>query len=166
MKAGGGLMEATARLQRQGLKAQNKELEKIHLGAKGSAKANEHACFWVPASVKHNAPVDGHNRDSFFCYGGVNIQPKVNEVRSTFKPPTANRVGGSDFNRGRASEFRKDGFQDHHIISWTNKATKDHPLLKMAGFTEQNMHSRKNKIFLPTTEGLHTTRAIHSGRHT
>ena len=54
------------------------------------------------------------------------------------------------------------GFQCHHIISHTNEATKDHKLFRLAGFDVQ---SQTNKIYLPTGEGLHRTRAIHLGRH-
>tara|TARA_R110002072_G_scaffold47902_2_gene131246 strand:- start:782 stop:1510 length:729 start_codon:yes stop_codon:yes gene_type:complete len=55
-----------------------------------------------------------------------------------------------------------EGYQDHHIISDKNPMTKNHPLLKKAGF---DLQSRANKIFLPTSEGIHPRRSIHVGRH-
>lgn len=66
---------------------------------------------------------------------------------------------GAGFDRTAATR----GFQDHHIISHTNQLTKDHALLKLAGF---DLESRSNKIFLPTGDSLHNTRSIHRGRHT
>ncbi|NKD56002.1 MULTISPECIES: hemagglutinin repeat-containing protein [unclassified Haematospirillum] len=54
------------------------------------------------------------------------------------------------------------GFQDHHIISNKNRATKDHDLLDLADF---DLDSRANRIFLPTKAELHPTRSIHLGRH-
>ena len=68
------------------------------------------------------------------------------------------RSAGSGFNRRAVLE----GFHEHHIISYTNRYTKNHDLLDLAGF---NLHSRKNKIFLPTRESLHPTRSLHLGRH-
>jgi hypothetical protein len=56
-----------------------------------------------------------------------------------------------------------EGFQDHHIVSDKNKLTQNHELLDLAGF---DLQKRQNKIFLPTEEALHSTRSIHSGRHT
>ena len=63
------------------------------------------------------------------------------------------------FNRKTVLE----GFQDHHIISDKNILTKNHELLDLSGV---NLHSRGNKIFLPTDASLHPTRSIHLGRHT
>lgn len=54
------------------------------------------------------------------------------------------------------------GFQEHHIIPKGSKLTKNHPLLKLAGF---NLESRANKIFLPTTLGGYKQRSPHSGGH-
>jgi hypothetical protein len=56
------------------------------------------------------------------------------------------------------------GYQDHHIISHLTKETRDHPLLRLAGF---DLQSQANKIFLPKedTEDMHPTRALHRGRH-
>ncbi|MCC5792427.1 MAG: AHH domain-containing protein [Legionellaceae bacterium] len=49
------------------------------------------------------------------------------------------------------------------MISPTNSATKNHPLLKAAGFN--NIDSRPNRIYLPTQPSQHPTRSIHRGRH-
>jgi len=53
-------------------------------------------------------------------------------------------------------------FQVHHIISITNSATKDHPLLKLAGF---DLDSRSNKMWLPYNAKLYPSRSIHKGKH-
>lgn len=63
----------------------------------------------------------------------------------------------------REANLKKQGFQDHHIISDKNKLTKNHELLDAAGY---DLQSRNNKMFLPTNESLHPTRSIHKGRHT
>jgi hypothetical protein len=77
--------------------------------------------------------------------------------------------GGENLAQGTILKVktRIDGqlFQDHHIISHTNIHTKNHDLIKLAGF---DLESRANKIFLPTTEGAEvstTERSIHEGRH-
>jgi hypothetical protein len=57
-------------------------------------------------------------------------------------------------------------FQQHHIISHTNDATKNHPLWQASGI---NPHSRVNIMLLPTKKGANVTstkRALHTGRHT
>ncbi len=61
-------------------------------------------------------------------------------------------------------EYQIDGkkFQDHHIISDTNKHTQNHELWEKAGMNPQ---SKVNKIFLPTEPEHHQTRSIHKGRH-
>ncbi|WP_332819384.1 AHH domain-containing protein [Sphingopyxis sp.] len=56
----------------------------------------------------------------------------------------------------------KQGFEDHHIVSDTNRLTMNHELLDLAGY---NLQSRSNKIFLPRTAELHPARSIHNGRH-
>jgi hypothetical protein len=65
--------------------------------------------------------------------------------------------------KSKISAIRKQGFQDHHIISDKNALTKNHELLELADF---DLQSRANKILLPETEALHPTRSIHNGRHT
>jgi hypothetical protein len=62
----------------------------------------------------------------------------------------------------KAEQITKQGYQKHHIISNTNKLTKDHPLFKLAGVDSD---SWVNKIFLPARDGIHPTRSIHNGRH-
>ncbi|WP_269431266.1 AHH domain-containing protein [Paenibacillus algorifonticola] len=39
---------------------------------------------------------------------------------------------------------------------------KNHALIKAAGY---DLHSRNNKMFLPTDGTLHPTRSIHKGKH-
>nr|WP_269151603.1 AHH domain-containing protein [Sutcliffiella horikoshii] len=63
----------------------------------------------------------------------------------------------------KAANLRKQGFQEHHIISDKNKLTQNHKLLKEAGF---DLQSRSNKMFLPSKASLHPTRSIHKGKHT
>jgi len=99
-----------------------------------------------------------------------------NKGSSSFSGAGGNRAGGGSGGNGNPpgggsgggpTSFNRDtikkGFQDHHIISPTNKLTRDHELLKLAGF---DLESRANKIFLPSKESLHATRSPHLGRHT
>ena len=74
-----------------------------------------------------------------------------------------NKIGGRGLYRNRASKVLKSlGYQEHHIISNKNDWTKDHELLKLAGF---NLDSRSNKMFLPKSPGMHPSRSIHNGKH-
>jgi hypothetical protein len=75
-----------------------------------------------------------------------------------FGPGGSEARGVAGFDRAAAIK----GFQDHHIISHTNPLTRDHPLIKLAGF---DLESRSNKVFLPKDEASHPTRSIHNGRH-
>lgn len=67
----------------------------------------------------------------------------------------------------KVADLKNKGFQEHHIISWTNKATKNHELIKLAGYSnpEDFLQSQRNKIYLPSDPALHSTRSIHKGRH-
>ncbi|WP_339456495.1 MULTISPECIES: RHS repeat-associated core domain-containing protein [unclassified Pseudomonas] len=69
----------------------------------------------------------------------------------------------SSINR-RIGRLKKQGYQDHHILSDKHASTKNHPLLKLAGF---DLQSRQNKIFLPNKTRALTdgSRSIHQGRH-
>jgi hypothetical protein len=58
--------------------------------------------------------------------------------------------------------FKTLGFQDHHIISPTNRATRNHPLLGLAGY---DLQGRANRMLLPSISSAHPTRSIHRGRH-
>jgi RHS repeat-associated protein len=64
----------------------------------------------------------------------------------------------------RINKLKKQGYQDHHILSDKHASTKNHPLLKLAGF---DLQSRQNKIFLPNkaTAMADGRRSIHEGRH-
>ncbi len=62
----------------------------------------------------------------------------------------------------RKAHLTRQGFQEHHIISHTNRATKNHQLIRLAGF---DLQSRANKIFLPKDKTVHGKRSIHCGRH-
>ena len=64
----------------------------------------------------------------------------------------------------RINKLKKQGYQDHHILSDKHDSTKNHPLLKLAGF---DLQSRQNKIFLPNKTKALTDgrRSIHQGRH-
>jgi RHS repeat-associated protein len=62
----------------------------------------------------------------------------------------------------RAARLRAQGFQEHHIISWSNPLTREHPLLKEAGF---DLESRANKMFLPRDAVTQESRSVHRGRH-
>ena len=67
----------------------------------------------------------------------------------------------SSINR-KVNNIKKKGFQEHHIASDKHSSTKNHPLFKLSGVSQQ---SRTNKIMLPSTGSLHPTRSIHKGRH-
>ena len=73
------------------------------------------------------------------------------------------QVGGvtTSINR-KLAILRAQGFQEHHIISPTNSAVRNHPLLSAAGY---DLQGRSNKIVLPNDARVHPTRAIHIGRH-
>jgi hypothetical protein len=79
----------------------------------------------------------------------------------------AKGMGGRGIPRGIGARVKVDGklFQEHHIISDKAKATRDHPLLSLAGL---NLQSKENKMLLPTRAGAMTSttkRSIHEGRH-
>ena len=108
-------------------KGLNNQLEagfvRIDLGKHEEAIDLKGKCFWVPASVRHEVRKDaatGQTRYSFFVYGGVNIQPRINVVQGGNGPLGGNAVGGGAFNRN----IDKQKFQDHHIASELNKHTK------------------------------------------
>jgi hypothetical protein len=135
----------------------------IHLGKEDKPVDLNGQCFLVPASVHHQESrvnSRGLSQHSFFVYGGVSIQSRINLNREASGPLGGSRVGGGAFNRADITK----GFQRHHIISWTNSATKNHELLTRAGFN--NLHSQPNRIYLPTQETLHRWRSIHRGKHT
>lgn len=59
-----------------------------------------------------------------------------------------------------------EGCQSHHIISWTNRHTKNHPLVKAAGYDLKS--DPGNRILLPDAEAASrstTVRSVHHGRH-
>lgn len=110
----------------------------INLGKEDEPIDLEGKCLWVPASVRHEVKKDdtsGLTRYSFFVYGGVNVQPRINMVTGRNAPLSGNRVGGGSFNRNNITK----GFQDHHIASNKNQFTKDHQLWKLSGV---NVNSR------------------------
>jgi len=133
----------------------------VHLNTNAAEPDTQGECFWVPASVRHEVDQDSpsHSRYSFFVYGGVNVQPRVNMTHGGGGSLGGNSVGGGSFNRQNITR----GFQDHHIVSHSNRFTKNHQLFQLAGI---NVHSRVNKIYLPTNASLHPTRSIHIGCHT
>ena len=138
-----------------------KGFDKINLGKNKEPVDQSETCLWVPASVRHDVQRDeetGLTRYSFFVYGGVSINPKVNIVQGG-GPLRGNPVGSVAFNRMQATR----GFQDHHIASNKNSSTRNHDLWKLAGI---DINSRTNKIYLPTKAEQHPTRSIHNGRHT
>ena len=65
--------------------------------------------------------------------------------------------------KARVARLKRLGFQEHHIISTKNVATKNHELLDLAKFDPEH---RSNKIFLPKEPKTHPTRSPHNGRHT
>lgn len=73
----------------------------IKLGKQKEEVDLEGKCFWVPASVCHQAPV-GTSRHSFFVYGGVNINPRVNIVQNGNIALRGNQIGGGSFSNVNA----------------------------------------------------------------
>lgn len=56
----------------------------ISLGTHAEPISLEGRCLWVPASVRHEVRSDeatGRTRYSFFVYGGVSVQARVNQVK-------------------------------------------------------------------------------------
>ncbi len=159
-----GELQAASLLREQKNYKENIESGFTRIGLKKDIQPEntEGQCFWVPASIRHEVKTNtvSNSRYSFFVYGGVNVQPRINVVRGGGAPTGNSRANSGSFNRAAATR----GFQDHHIVSHTNSATKNHRLLQLAGFT--NLNARANRIFLPTCETLHPTRTIHRGRHT
>ncbi|WP_428412143.1 AHH domain-containing protein, partial [Legionella sp.] len=122
---------------------------------------NEGACYWVPASIKHEEKVstDGLSRYSFFVYGGVNLQSRINTVPGGNGPIGGKLIGADGFKRTPTIP----GLQRHHIASHTNPSTRNHEAFALSGLS---MQSRKNLIYLPKEASGHPERSIHRGGHT
>ncbi len=132
--------------------------KKIHFASEEQAQEEPERCFWVPASARHDVVEDttiGRSRYSFFVYGGVNVQPRINQTNAGNRGPAGTAVGSGAFNRQQITR----GFQQHHII---HQASRNHDLLRAAVF---NINSRANLIYLPTHAHQHPTRSIHNGGH-
>jgi hypothetical protein len=78
----------------------------IHLGEEEEQETDlTNECLWVPASVRHEVRKDnvtGQSRYSFFVYGGVNIQPRINVVQRNSNDLGGNRVGSVALNNVNA----------------------------------------------------------------
>jgi len=75
----------------------------IKLGTQDKKVDLKGQCFWVPASVRHEVRQDektGLSRYSFFVYGGVNVQPRVNVINGVNGALKGNAVGGGGFGGG------------------------------------------------------------------
>jgi len=75
-------------------------------------------CFWVPASVRHEVRQDektGLSRYSFFVYGGVNVQPRVNVINGVNGALKGNAVGGGSFNNSNCVLYQKVGENGEHF---------------------------------------------------
>lgn len=90
--------EARHQLQQQKVKKDNfvAGFARIHLGEEPKSTHLSNSCFWVPASVRHEVKQtpSGQSRYSFFVYGGVNLQPRVNVVPGGSLPMGGSAVGG------------------------------------------------------------------------
>ncbi|KTD65105.1 J domain-containing protein [Legionella shakespearei] len=76
----------------------------VKLGTQAQEVDLKGQCFWVPASVRHEVPQAeqaSRSRYSFFIYGGVNVQPKINTKQGN-APLGGSRIGGSAFNNVNA----------------------------------------------------------------
>lgn len=163
-----GLSEARGQLSEIMITKEKLEsgFQHIHLGEEEKPDNLDDECYWIPASVRHDVDNESErktNRYSFFVYGGVSLLPRTN-ITSGRSALGGSMVSGQSFNRGAVTQ----GFQSHHIISPTNRATKNHELLSLAGFNnKRDMNSQVNRIYLPDGKrSFHPTRSIHSGRHT
>ncbi|MCC5792428.1 MAG: J domain-containing protein [Legionellaceae bacterium] len=77
----------------------------IHFGKEDKEVDLSGQCFWVPASVRHDVDKDhsiATSRHSFFVYGGVSIQSRININRGGNRALEGNRVGAGAFNRAKA----------------------------------------------------------------
>lgn len=62
-------------------------------------KELEDVCFWVPASVRHEVKevyTGGGARHSFFVYGGVHVEPKINVKQGSATPLSGTPIRASD----------------------------------------------------------------------
>lgn len=129
------------------LKKLKSSFERIHFGEHKETIDLEHTCLWVPASIRHEVTFQEDSRltrHSFFVYGGVNVQPRLNISQSN-GAISGNPVNNNAFNRKNVTN----GFQDHHIASDKNRFTKNHELWELSGVSA---NSRVNKIYLPRYE--------------
>lgn len=132
----------------------------LHFAEQVTHSSPAEQCFWVPASVRHDVKLNsqtGLSRYSFFVYGGVSLQPRINVVQGG-GPLSGNKVNAGTFNRAQIIK----GCQWHHIIP-QGGMTKGHPLFQKTGM---NVNSAFNTIYLPKDPSRHETRSIHNGGHT
>ena len=84
---------------------------RINLGKDKEPINLEGECYWVPASVRHDVRRDdtGLTRYSFFVYGGVSVQPRINVVQGGNRSLGGNAVGRAAFSNvnGQAAMNRK-----------------------------------------------------------
>jgi hypothetical protein len=104
--------------------------EHIHLGEEEEQETDlTNECLWVPASVRHEVRKDsvtGQSRYSFFVYGGVNIQPRINIIPGGNRPLGGNSVGGGGFNNGGSGGGSGGGFgKSNRVTVLIPGATKD-----------------------------------------
>lgn len=135
--------------------SQNKQIVKV---SNNSARAAQQLPV---ASGRGGGIIGGGNRGGNNRGNGNNGGSNISSGGKAV-PQQARQVNITKISRQRQKVLKSQGFQDHHIISDKNKATKDHELLEKANF---NLDSRANKMFLPKEEHLHPTRALHQGRH-
>ena len=75
-------------------------------------------CLWVPASVRHEVRRDtstGLSRHSFFVYGGVNIQPRINVVQGNGGSLGGSSVGGGALGTSNTVLYQKVGPDGEHL---------------------------------------------------
>lgn len=178
--------------QRNTLRRLEKEFVTMKLGTNEAEVDLLGLCLWVPANLRHTPGPDGgstrfvyggvsilptvtQTQPVLFNSNSCSITPQQLQPQAPASGGGASGGGGSagggsggdGGDGGGPGKFDRKairaGCQDHHIISWSNPLTKNHPLLEKAGF---DLESRANKIFLPTTPDLHPTRSIHWGKHT
>lgn len=91
----------------------------INLGKNKEPVNLDGQCFWVPASVRHDVRRDdttGLTRYSFFVYGGVRVQPKINVIAGGNRSLGGNVVGGKAFNKTNNTVlYQKVGPNGEHL---------------------------------------------------
>ncbi|WHA04525.1 AHH domain-containing protein [Candidatus Bandiella numerosa] len=110
-------------------------------------------------------PINNNNKPTIETYPEADKQEPLPGFTPVAPEATIEVFPINDIDQVIIYKYEIDGkkFQDHHIISDKNEATKE--VMKLFEKAGINPQSRDNKIFLPTEPEHHATRSIHKGRH-